>query len=220
MSRASRHLRKINNEMQDRIDPADSGTMTDIVCYLRSTNLTAMQQEEVRRDIMDMLIDGRRRGQTASDVIGEDYRAFCDEIVASIAPVSPWYRVLNWTAGVLAALAIMCWIALFAGVIDAAMQDMLPNVSIRVGQSIAFVMYAAAAVVMVWSIGRHALDSASSRNKLDQHKVAICVAYILVLAVGTTISIVVTASFAVPVIGLAAVAVIFTAFAALLDYFL
>lgn len=72
---------------------------------------------------------------------------------------------------------------------------------------------------MVWSIGRHALDSASSRNKLDQHKVAICVVYILVLAVGTTISIVVTASFAVPVIGLAAVAVIFTAFAALLDYF-
>lgn len=220
MSRASRHLRKINNAMDDRIDPADSGTMTDIVCYLRSTSLTAMQQEEVRRDIMDMLIDGRRRGQTARDVIGGDYRAFCDEIVGAIASVSPWRRMLDWVAAVFAALASLCWIALIAGVIEAVMQGMLPNVPIRVGQSIAFIMYAAVAVGMVRAIGRHALDSASSRSKLDRHKVALCAAYVLILAIGTTISIVVTTSFTVPAMALAAVAAIFTAFAVLLDYWL
>lgn len=62
MSRASRRLRKINNKMEYRIDPVDFDTMTDIECYLESTSLTDMQRQEVRRDIIDMLIDGRRRG--------------------------------------------------------------------------------------------------------------------------------------------------------------
>ena len=81
MSRASRRLRKINNEMEYRIDPVDFDVMTDIACYLESTSLTDMQRQEVRRDIIDMLIDGRRRGQTARDVIGHDYGRTPDSAV-------------------------------------------------------------------------------------------------------------------------------------------
>lgn len=220
MSRKSRHLRKINNAMGDRIDPADFDTMTDIVCYLRSTSLTAMQQEEVRRDIIDMLIDGRRRGWTASDIIGGDYRAFCDEIVAAIAPVSLWQRALGWGGMALAALATVSWIMLVVGVIDAAKQDMLPNVPVSIGLLVAFVMYAVLAVGLVRIITRHALDFASSHAKLGWRKVAIWVTYGLGLAVGTTVATFVTASFTVPAAALAAIAVILTILAVLLDYWL
>ena len=67
MSRASRRLRKINNKMEYRIDPVDFDTMTDIECYLESTGLTDMQRQEVRRDIIDMLIDGRAAAPTCCD---------------------------------------------------------------------------------------------------------------------------------------------------------
>lgn len=220
MSRASRHLRKINNAMEDRIDPMDFDTMTGIVCYLRSTSLTAMQQEEVRRDIIDMLIDGRRRGQTASDVIGGDYRAFCDEIVAAVAPVSLWRRMLGWIDLALAALASVCWIMLVVGVIDAIKHGMLPNVPVQVGLLVAFAMYAAAAVGTVQALSRHAFDFGFTHGSMNWRKVAIWVAYCLILGVGTTISTVVTASFVIPAVALAIIAVILTALAVLLDYWL
>lgn len=212
-------MRKINNAMENRIDPVDSDTMTGIVCYLRSTSLTAMQQEEVRRDVIDMLIDGRQRGQTASDVIGGDYREFCDAIAAAVAPVSLWRRISGLAALVFVALASSCWIMLVVGVIDAAKRGMLPNVSLQIGQLMAFAMYAVAAVGMVQFLSRHAFDLGFTHGFTNWRKTAIyCVAYILVLAVGTTIATVVTASFAIPAMALAIIAAIFTALAVLLDY--
>lgn len=219
MSRAARRLRKINNEMGNRLDPKDLDAMRGIVNYLQSTGLTAVQREEVRRDIIDMLIDGRRRGQSASDVIGGDYRAFCDEIVAAVAPVSLLRRTVDWIAMLFAALAMMSWIMLVISVVDAMKHDMLPDVPIQVGMLVAFVIYAVFAVVMVRAFTRHIFDLANIFGSMNWCMIVLFVVWVLVLVIGTAASTFVTASFTVPVAVLAMAVGVLAVCAVLLDYF-
>ena len=68
--------------------------MTDVVVYLRGQDLSRLAQEEIRRDILEMVLAGEARGQTMQQVIGLDYRTFCDEIVAAV-PGGPGVRMLS-----------------------------------------------------------------------------------------------------------------------------
>lgn len=218
MSRASRRLRKINNKMEYRIDPVDFDTMTDIECYLESTSLTDMQRQEVRRDIIDMLIDGRRRGRTAKDIIGRDYRAFCDDIVSAIAPASFWLRTLGWMNSAFGFVSMMGWLLLIIGVIDGWRSGMLPYVPVRVGMLIAFAIYAVAAVGLVGYISRHSFDMVKTHRKFSSRDAVFLVVYVLALVSGTAMSTFVTVSFRMSAFTLAAIAIAVTALAAFLDY--
>ena len=66
----------------------NASLLTDIVVYLRSANISPYDQEKVRRDIREMLMEGEKRGETAEDIIGGDYKLFCDEVVAEIPKLS------------------------------------------------------------------------------------------------------------------------------------
>lgn len=76
MSREARMLRDENNKLEKQLDDKTNDILTDIVVYIRSANISDIDQETVRRDITQMLIDARGRGETAADVIGGDYKAF------------------------------------------------------------------------------------------------------------------------------------------------
>lgn len=81
MSRRVKEMLKENNELQEQLSDDGKKVLTDIVVYLRGVPVSMYEQERVRRDITQMLIDGEKRGSSAREVIGEDYREFCDNIV-------------------------------------------------------------------------------------------------------------------------------------------
>ena len=67
MSREARVLRDENNELEKQLDDKTNDILTDIVVYIRSANISDIDQENVRRDITQMLIDARGRGENADD---------------------------------------------------------------------------------------------------------------------------------------------------------
>lgn len=89
MSRRVKEMLKENNELQEQLSDDGKKVLTDIVVYLRGVPVSMYEQERVRRDITQMLIDGEKRGSSAREVIGEDYREFCDNIVGEI-PHMTW----------------------------------------------------------------------------------------------------------------------------------
>ena len=107
MSREARVLRDENNELEKRLDDKTNDILTDIVVYIRSANISDIDQETVRRDITQMLIDARGRGETAADVIGGDYKAFCDAIIAEIPKMSTKKRVMTAIRDTLPALGLL-----------------------------------------------------------------------------------------------------------------
>lgn len=107
MSREARVLRDENNKLEKQLDDKTNDILTDIVVYIRSANISDIDQENVRRDITQMLIDARGRGETAADVIGGDYKAFCDAIIAEIPKLSAKQRIMTAIRDTLPALGLL-----------------------------------------------------------------------------------------------------------------
>ena len=95
MSKRTRRLLAENNALDDQLSAEGSAVMTDIVCYLRAADITPYQQELLRRDITQMLLDGERRGESAQAVIGGDFRTFCDDVLSETPRRTALQRLLS-----------------------------------------------------------------------------------------------------------------------------
>ena len=94
MNRRTKRLLAANNELEKELTPENNRAMTDIIVYLRAANITEYQQELVRRDITEMVLEGQRRGDAMEEVIGADYKAFCDAVLAEVPKRTARQRVL------------------------------------------------------------------------------------------------------------------------------
>ena len=104
MKNEAKKLRDENNELEKKLKGALNDILTDIVVYIRSYGISDLDQELVRRDITQMLIDGQERGENAADVIGDDYKAFCDSVMAEIPKLSTKQRIMTSIRDILPAL--------------------------------------------------------------------------------------------------------------------
>ena len=107
MSRRVKEMLTENNELEKQLSDEGKKVLTDIVVYLRGVPVSMYEQEKVRRDITQMLIDGEERGTSAGEVIGDDYREFCDSIVAEIPHMSGKEKVLVFIKDTLPALVVL-----------------------------------------------------------------------------------------------------------------
>lgn len=147
-----------NNDREKVLSPDSQREMTDVVVYLRSQDLSLLQQEEVRRDLIAMVLAGEARGETMAQVIGEDYRSFCDEIVAALPRRSPVARVLSAIDSVLPALSILLGIWVVKKMLEAGLNgEPLWRLTLTLGEAVSMGVILAAAVGMVAYLCRTAL---------------------------------------------------------------
>lgn len=79
-----KELRRINNKLDKKLSPENDAVLTDMVVYLRVANISEYNQEVIRHDLLEMVLSAQERGEHISTVIGEDYKSFCDNIVANV----------------------------------------------------------------------------------------------------------------------------------------
>lgn len=79
-------IRDENNQLSKNLNKENQEIYTDVVCYLRVSDITDMQQEEVISDILSMFFDWEKQGKKVSDFIGEDYKQFADDIISALNP--------------------------------------------------------------------------------------------------------------------------------------
>lgn len=135
MNKTTKQLLEENNRRGEQLTPENQKILVDIVAYLRGSSASTYQQELVHRDILDMLQEGEARGQTAAQVIGEDYQAFCDEILAELPRRSARERTIYGLSVVSlsAAVLVVIWLgfSLFTAVIQGPFTLWLP---VKLGQ--------------------------------------------------------------------------------------
>ena len=135
MNKATKQLLEENNRREKELSPDNQKVLTDIVAYLRGSSTPILQQEQVRRDITEMLLEGEVRGQSAQTIIGTDYQAFCDEILAELPRRSARERTIYGLSVVSlsAAVLVVIWLgfSLFTAVIQGPFTLWLP---VKLGQ--------------------------------------------------------------------------------------
>ena len=135
MNKATKQLLEENNRRGEQLTPENQKILVDIVAYLRGSSASTYQQELVHRDILDMLQEGEARGQTAAQVIGEDYQTFCDEILAELPRRSARERTIYGLSviSLSAAVLVVIWLgfSLLTAVIQGPFTLWLP---VKLGQ--------------------------------------------------------------------------------------
>ena len=135
MNKATKQLLEENNQREKELSPDNQKVLTDIVAYLRGSSTPILQQEQVRRDITEMLLEGEARGQSAQTIIGTNYQAFCDEILAELPRRSARERTIYGLSVVSlsAAVLVVIWLgfSLFTAVIQGPFTLCLP---VKLGQ--------------------------------------------------------------------------------------
>lgn len=113
MNKRTKALLQANNQSEKQLSDDSQQILTDIVVYLRTAPISLYQQETVRRDITYMLLDGEMRGDNAKTIIGNDYQAFCDSVIAELPPLSSFIRALSALRDVLPATIalLLIWLA-------------------------------------------------------------------------------------------------------------
>lgn len=166
MSRRVKEMLKENNELEQQLSDEGRKVLTDIVVYLRGVPVSMYEQEKVRRDIIQMLIDGEKRETSAREVIGEDYREFCDSIVAEIPHMSRKEKVLVFIRDTLPALIVLL-VIWCAGRLAEVLAGVLPsfNCPVTLGNLVGGILLLAGAEGLITLLTKYAFESSRSFDR-------------------------------------------------------
>lgn len=155
----TKQLMRENNAFERALSPEFNQVLTDMVVYLRSAPVSEYNQELVRRDIGRMFLDAQRRGDSPADVIGEDYRQFCDQVLAEVPRLTIRERVLDSLSTTLVCLGVWGVIWLFNRGLLAVVRGGWPDIPVTVGDLLATALILAAAGYLFHAFSRAAFSS-------------------------------------------------------------
>ncbi len=178
MKPKTRQLLQENNRLEQDLSPENDRILTDIVVYLRAAPISEYQQELVRRDVTHMMLDGQRRGEDMRQVIGADYKAFCDQVLAEIPRQSLRDRALQASGNLCLYLSILGGIWLVFQLLSNLLARSDLRLPITVGDIVASAAILATATLVVFWICRFSLEENDRREKI---LVALCLAACLIL---------------------------------------
>ncbi len=95
MKMICKELMKKNNEREKEILECNDEIYTDMIVYLRCSDITEYNQELVREDLINMIIDGQNRGDDIKKVMGGNYKDICDEIIESMPKKTKLQKVMT-----------------------------------------------------------------------------------------------------------------------------
>ncbi|EPY2272180.1 DUF1048 domain-containing protein [Clostridium sporogenes] len=81
----SKKLVKLTNKLSETLNYTNHETFTNITCYLRASSLSERQCEESIHEILDMFLTAENNNESIENIIGNDPKEFCDEIIESYA---------------------------------------------------------------------------------------------------------------------------------------
>lgn len=90
-----KELRKENNAQDKRLSKENDAIITDMICYLRASDLCEYDIEVIRKELTGMALEAQLRNEEFNDVIGGDHKAFCNELMKNGSKKSLYANVLE-----------------------------------------------------------------------------------------------------------------------------
>ena len=157
---------KENNDLSSQLRAEDNRVLTDMVVYIRGADISEYQQELVRRDITQMLIDGEQRGDTLEEIIGGDYKDFCDSVLNEVPHLTRAEKAVSFLGVVSAALAVLLGIQLLFSLMDLAGENgTRPYVLMTTGNITSLVLILCSALLLYSAITKNSFNTGFLRGK-------------------------------------------------------
>lgn len=156
---------------------------TDIICYLRGSDLTEYDIEVVRFDLTVMVLEAQERGEGIDSLFGKcrDYREFCDDVIESLPHRTRLQKLCGFSGVILTTGAV----ALLIGIeLSPSVFGRMPAVTIdfSVGETISTVLLVTVAYIVVEWIVRNAFEEETKVERMLVFCAAIAVSAVLIMA--------------------------------------
>lgn len=117
MNKKCKELSKKNNAREEGIFKENDEIYTDMIVYLRGSGISEYNQELVRADLIELILDGQQRGDDISQVMGSDYKEVCDAIIAEFPAKTIKEKVIDFIEITLSTIIIMTIISIIKQII-------------------------------------------------------------------------------------------------------
>ena len=84
MNKKCKDLLKSNIKREKEIHGDNAKIYSNMIVYLRSADMSRYNQELVREDLIQMIVDGQNRGDDINKVMGNNYKEICDDIMEAV----------------------------------------------------------------------------------------------------------------------------------------
>lgn len=118
MRKKTKLLQRQNNQREKDIIPVSRNIYTQMIVYLRGSELSVLSQEEVRGDLIGMILDGQTRGDSIETVLGGDYKSVCDAIIDGMPKKSQKAKILDMIDTTLTAVWVLSIIGVAVAIVD------------------------------------------------------------------------------------------------------
>lgn len=132
MSKQTKRFLQENTQLEKKLTKENQDIMTDLVCYIRASNISMYHQEQVRGDLINMLLDGQLQNRSAYEIFGDDFKQFCDAIIGELPPIHTFNRILITLGHVCLYTSILGIILLVQNSISALLNGVFPRITIHV----------------------------------------------------------------------------------------
>ncbi len=165
MNKLTKKLLKKNNSREKEIFDENKEIYTNMVVYLRGSDLTDYNQEVVREDIIELIIDGQQRGDNIKKVMGGRYKEICDEIIEVMPRKTRKDKIIEFVDSSLSVLWILGVIALAKYLIISLISEKDQfNFTLTVGNIINAFLIIIIANVVVWVVTKTTFDKKKDKK--------------------------------------------------------
>lgn len=173
MNNKTKRLFATNRSLLKDVCEANQKEMTNLICYLSGANLSEYDQELVLQDILDMVLSAQNRGESMQAVLGEDFKIFCDEVIANLPPKTIKQNIIDTLDSVCHSIAVLglIFLVLSDDIISRVIDNFQGNpsdlhVAITTGTILSMIIIPIFAVWIVNWITKNSFQTEERRNKL------------------------------------------------------
>lgn len=171
MNKLTKELLKKNNTREKAIFKSNNDIYTNMIVYLRGSDLTEYDQEVVRADIIELILDGQQRGDDIQKVMGGQYKEICDEIIEVMPKKTKKEVTLEYVVISLNALWILGVIALVKNLITNVISEENQMVFVlTLGDMINVAVIIFVANIIIWYVTQTAFEARADKKNIDVSK--------------------------------------------------
>lgn len=152
MANLEKALRKENNLQDKKLSGENNIILTDMVVYLRSSNLCEYDIEVIRKELIGMALEAQLRNEDFKNVIGSDYKFFCDELIQSGRQKTFYDKILEFLYVVVFGVGALFLYEILSHAANILKHDGLSLNLMYLPISVGFLMSTVCAVVFAYGI--------------------------------------------------------------------
>ncbi len=168
MRQETKKLLEQNNQQETLLSPDFQSVLNHMVTYLRATRLPYSLQEQARQQITQLFLAGQEKGASPDEIIGMDYKAYCDTLLGQFSQNNRRTRILCTIRDVALFLGIGTSVLFLTDVVTA---PLTPNHSfpLQIGKLIFLLSLVVFAYFLLKNAGKNAFAPAEKQKSFEKN---------------------------------------------------